>query len=121
MLAGEMVLLEFAGLTSLALLATPSPLSCSLLVLAAVIMFGMAMCLPVSTMTALAPLVSAAGLYASTRGAAKFRKGAFGSSANARFYDGTQASLCTVAAISAIGARLLGTRYGRLLWADSKA
>lgn len=102
-----MTVLCVSGLMYLGTLLSVSPPSWLLWLDASSYMFGMAVCLPVTSMAALGPLARAAGLGAAILGMFQIGIGSIGSVISARFYDGTHLSLCAVAAFSALAASLI--------------
>ncbi|MCB9954858.1 MAG: MFS transporter [Caulobacterales bacterium] len=114
-----MRILGATGFTASALFFWSKPDAWVLWALASAFMFGMAICLPITTMTALAPLARAAGIGASVLGVFQIGIGALGSLASAKLYGGNHLSMCVVIAISAVCASFVHSRYQVALWRSS--
>lgn len=112
-------ILGATGIAILLLALMPLPPGWALWAVAASYMLGMAICLPITTMTALRPLARSAGLGAALLGTFQIGIGAIGSFASAHFYDGSHRSLCWVAAIATISfASIYVLRLGTLRSAE---
>lgn len=114
-----MTVISLAGFSSLVLLGFSQPPAGVLWGLAAAYMFGMAICLPITTMAAMTPLARSAGIGASVLGAFQIGFGTLGSFASARFYGDNHYSMCAVMAVSALGATVVYHCLGRELMAGN--
>ena len=100
-------ILAFAGALSAALTISENPPAFLLWLAASIHILGLAVCLPITTLEALAPLAQSAASGASLLAACQIGLGAFGSFVSAQLYDHTQSSMCLVLAASALVTGLL--------------
>lgn len=110
-----MAMLAITGIGCMFLVTRAHPPAPALWGAASAFMFGMAICLPITTMAALGPLAGSAGVGASVLGAFQIGIGTLGSFASAKFYNGDHRSMCAAMAASALGAALLHLRCGHML------